>query len=131
MACLEKQEALVRVKQLEGEVKDYQQKCQTLQKEHMEELGKLGKTTQHEKQVDVEGFERKIEEQSISVSVLENQLAKCQREKDDLKKELDKFEVHSAAELKTTQTLLEESQKDVMKALKDQTLAEQETEQVR
>ena len=103
---MEKQEALVRVKQLEGEVKDYQDKCHTLQKEHQDEVERLGKTVQQKNQGEIEDFHKKIEEQTISVSVLENQLEKCLREKQDLKKELDKFEVHSAAELKTTQVII-------------------------
>ena len=63
----------------------------------------------------------------MRVAVVEKDLEKSVREKIELKGELDKTIEHSQQQLHKSNSLFEQAQKEVMEALKRQTLAEHET----
>ena len=128
---LEKQEAVVRVKQLEKDIDGYKEKYQILQKSNQEDVIVMSKKIKQDMDVTVEALNKRVEEQAHSLSVLGNQLEKSIREKTELKCELEKFERHRVLQQSTSTAMLEKSQKEVMEALQRQTLAEHETSQIR
>ena len=64
--------------------------------------------------------------QGVSIAVLEKDLEKCVREKTEMKSELDKTVDHSQAQLNKSNDLFEQAQREVLEALKRQTIAEHE-----
>lgn len=128
---LEKQEAIVRCKQLEYSLNEYKEKYKKLRKEHQDELSQLTRNIKKENEQTIEELNKKIDEQNVNLTVLQSHLEKSVREKLDLKNELDKFERHSVSQNSNTTALIEDAQKEVMDALKKQTLAEHETGQIR
>jgi len=129
-AHLEKQEALVHLKQTKTDLSEMHTKHSELKELSQNNKNKEIKRITQEHKKNIDGLNSKIEDQSITINTLEVQLDKVAREKVDLKTELEKEHVNVITQKNDAVIRVEECRKELLDAYKSKALVEQEINEI-
>lgn len=128
---LEKQEAMVQVLQLKKDLVDYKEKYGHLQRRYEEHQALYNKKQNDNLQRTNQDLTQKVDEQTLTIAGLQNELEKTTRAKVELKKELDQHQLKILCHETETNAVIDGTRKDTLEAMKGKSLLEQEINQIR